>query len=55
MVDTTNDKQRVQTDYIQMLSHSPWRKIRQGQKLKGKKRKKEKEGEKVKEKSFKQQ
>ena len=29
MVDT--DRQ-LQTDYVQMLSHSPWRKIRQEQK-----------------------
>ena len=50
MVDT--DKQR--TDYRQLLSHSPWRKIRQGQKRKGKKeerggKKKENEKEKKKE------
>ena len=30
MVATTTDRQH--TDYVQMLSHSPWRKIRQGQK-----------------------
>jgi len=27
------DRQQQQTDYRQLLSHSPWRKIRQGQKL----------------------